>query len=155
MNSSKGLKQIKNSEFRGPTDDILHPVTILQFTGGSKRKNWRCCSAVKINGLWSFIFFALKLISCSRMCIIKYKYIKQFRVFVVYRSWKSLTLARSSQNHVLKVPKSIIKCKEFLFCWKDLWPWGKNLTMDEAKEEVRHIYEGLKIHPAGVTSRAL
>lgn len=27
-----------------------------------------------------------------------------------------------------------------------------NLTMDEVKEEARHIYEGLKTHLAGVTS---
>lgn len=135
---------------------ILHPVTILQFTGGSKRKIWRCCSAVKINGPWSCIFLALKLISSSRMCITKYTYIKQFRVFVVYLFWKSLTLAGSSQNHVLKFPKSIIKCKEFLFCWKELVALRKkNLTMDEVKEKARHIFEGLKIHPAGVTSRAL
>lgn len=29
-----------------------------------------------------------------------------------------------------------------------------NLTTDEMKEQARHIYEGLKYHPAGVTSRA-
>lgn len=30
-----------------------------------------------------------------------------------------------------------------------------NLTMDKVKEEAKHIYEGLKSHPAGITSRAL
>lgn len=45
-------------------------------------------------------------------------------------------------------------CKEFLHCWKELVDMRKkNLTMDEGKEE--GILEGLKIHPAGVTRRAL
>lgn len=106
---------------------ILHPVTILQFTWSSKRKTWRCSSAVKIKGLWNCIFFAHKLISCSRMWIIKYKYIKSFLVFVVKLSWKSLTLAGSSQNYVLKFPKSITKCKEFLLCVKELVAMRKEI----------------------------
>lgn len=127
---------------------ILHPVTILQFTGSSKRKIWRCSSAVKIKGLWNCIFFADKLISCSRMCITKYKYIKWFLVFVVQLCWKSLTLAGLSQTYILKFPKSVIKSKEFLLCWKELVAIRKKSNYGWSERSSQAYLWGSKISPS-------
>lgn len=56
----------------------------------------------------------------------------------------------------IKVPEEYNKVQRVSTLFKRTCGHEKrNLIMDEVKEEARHIYEGLKIHPAGVISGAL
>lgn len=56
----------------------------------------------------------------------------------------------------IKVPKEYNKVQRVsTLCKRTCGHEKRNLIMDEVKEEARHIYEGLKIHAAGVISGGL